>query len=1012
VPKRGSEAYDTSKAALSHLVRELAMALAPHVRVNATAPATVLAGSAMFPRERVTQSLEKYGIAFSPAETTDALRAKLAEFYAQRTLTKRPIQPQLFTARIRTLRCLCLMACVTLPLLSLGARMRPALAQANTEAALRADFQDPPPDCRIMVRWWWFGPAVSMPELERELRTMKQAGIGGVEIQPVYPLALDDPASGFHNSPYLSDEFINDLRFASDTARALGLRFDVTLGSGWPFGGPHIPVTQAAGKLRVVQVSILSGSDSTAVPAITTGEKLLAAFLSGSAPSFSASQVNLSDIRDGRLILTPAPSPRTVTWFIASRTGMTVKRPAIGAEGFVLDHFDRAAIENHLHSVGERLLAAFGKTPPYAFFSDSLEVYGSDWTGDLLEQFRNRRGYDLTPYLPALVQDIGPETSDVRHDWGQTLTELINERYLVPIREWTARHGTRFRSQTYGIPAVSLSSNALVDLPEGESDHWSSFSPARWASSANHLYKNDVTSAETWTWLHSPAFRATPLDIKADADLFFLQGVNQIVGHGWPYSPERIPGPGWSFYAAAALNDHNAWWPVMPEIAHYLQKVSYLLRQGRPAIDVALLLPTDDAWASFTLGKDSVSESMEGLLGPNVIPEILRAGLNFDFVDAEAIEKLGIPYPVLILPRIERLPLSTYQKIEQYAEKGGLVIATRALPSMAPGLLQEKTDTPRVRAISQKLFRESGARGYFLPHDAGLSAFLHQHFTADVSTSPKAADLGFVHRKMPFADVYFLANTSNRPLSTTAVFRATSRHSEWWDPFSGEISSASSSPSIELHLQPYESRVLVFGDQNEVLQPPSNARSGERNGGSATIDLGGGWTVTFPRISRTIQMQELRSWTDDEETRFYSGEAVYEKDFTVSNNWLGSRTYLDFGPGTIVEPPTNGVTHFRALLESPVREVAQVFINGQEEGSIWKPPYELEVTASIRIGQNHLKIILYNLAINALAGRVLPDYRLLNSLYGQRFKPQGMENVEPLPSGLLTAPRLVIVGAE
>src|SRR2546430_1080868 len=153
-----------------------------------------------------------------------------------------------------------------------------------------------------------------------------------------------------------------------------------------------------------------------------------------------------------------------------------VRQLCAGGFRWLFDHFDRTAIENHLHRVGERLMAAFGKTPPYSVFSDSLEVYGSDWTNDLLEQFRNRRGYDLTPYLPALVQDIGPVTSAVRHDWGQTLTELINERYLVPIREWAAQHDTRFRSQTYGMPAVSLSSNALVDLPEGEGDHWRNFS--------------------------------------------------------------------------------------------------------------------------------------------------------------------------------------------------------------------------------------------------------------------------------------------------------------------------------------------------------------------------------------------------------------------------------------------------------------------------------------------------------------------------------------------------------
>jgi NAD(P)-dependent dehydrogenase (short-subunit alcohol dehydrogenase family) len=94
VPKKGSEAYDTSKAALSHLVRELAIKVDPLVRVNGIAPATVVAGSTMFPRERVMQSLHNYKIDFAESETTEELRGKLAGFYAQRTLTKRPILPQ------------------------------------------------------------------------------------------------------------------------------------------------------------------------------------------------------------------------------------------------------------------------------------------------------------------------------------------------------------------------------------------------------------------------------------------------------------------------------------------------------------------------------------------------------------------------------------------------------------------------------------------------------------------------------------------------------------------------------------------------------------------------------------------------------------------------------------------------------------------------------------------------------------------------------------------------------
>jgi NAD(P)-dependent dehydrogenase (short-subunit alcohol dehydrogenase family) len=94
VPKKGSEAYDTSKTAVNHLIRELALGLAPLVRVNGIAPATVVAGSTMFPRDRVMESLRKYGIAFAETESTDELRQKLAEFYAERTLTQQPILPQ------------------------------------------------------------------------------------------------------------------------------------------------------------------------------------------------------------------------------------------------------------------------------------------------------------------------------------------------------------------------------------------------------------------------------------------------------------------------------------------------------------------------------------------------------------------------------------------------------------------------------------------------------------------------------------------------------------------------------------------------------------------------------------------------------------------------------------------------------------------------------------------------------------------------------------------------------
>lgn len=146
-------------------------------------------------------------------------------------------------------------------------------------------------------------------------------------------------------------------------------------------------------------------------------------------------------------------------------------------------------------------------------------------------------------------------------------SELADERYLMPIQNWASEHRTKFRSQTYGVPPVTLSSNNLVDLQKGERPHWKLFTPTRRASSASHLYGKNVTSSETWTWLHSPSFRATPLDMKKEADLHFLIGINQLIGHGWPYSPDEAGEPGWRFYAAAVFNDHNPWWKAMPDIS-------------------------------------------------------------------------------------------------------------------------------------------------------------------------------------------------------------------------------------------------------------------------------------------------------------------------------------------------------------------------------------------------------------------------------------------------------------
>ncbi|MBV9240741.1 MAG: glycoside hydrolase, partial [Acidobacteria bacterium] len=375
---------------------------------------------------------------------------------------------------------------------------------AQSISDLQRSFQQPPPDARIMMRWWWFGPAVTKPEIERELRVMKEGGIGGVEVQPVYPLLPDDEKAGIKNLPYLSDEFLDALKFAAQKAKELGMRFDLTLGSGWSFGGARTPIDQAAGQLRVERMKVEPNTTRVPLPALIPAEKLLAVFAKNSQTTNSDrfdDRVDIgwyavNNIHDDAFWLPSSTRPTDVMVFISGKSGMQVKRPAFGAEGYVLNHLDKPSAEGYLHNTGDRLFQAFDKaTIPYSIFSDSLEVYNQDWTDDFLAEFQRRRGYDLKPFLPALVTDFGPPTADIRYDWGRTITELFNDNFMVPVEAWAKQHNTKFRAQVYGLPPAAISSNRFADISDGEGAQWKVVRAARWASSANHAYGRKVTSS-------------------------------------------------------------------------------------------------------------------------------------------------------------------------------------------------------------------------------------------------------------------------------------------------------------------------------------------------------------------------------------------------------------------------------------------------------------------------------------------------------------------------------------
>lgn len=918
-------------------------------------------------------------------------------------------------------------------------------------ASLRAGFANPPNEARPMVRWWWFGPTVVKPEILRELQQMKADGIQGAEMAFEYAEVLDDPAKGLKTLPFLSPEMLDDVAYAQAEGRKLGLRIDLTLCSGWPYGGPNTPLSEAITDIRVAQVPVPAGAASVAMPSLREGESLIAADIadavaSSAAPapapaaggfagrggrgggpaaaSYDASTAKPLTVSGNTAAIAPADNPRTALFFIQSHPRMQVKRAAVGAEGFVLDHFSHDAVYHYLQKVGTPLLGAFGSTPPYAIFSDSLEAGGSGWTPNLPAEFLKRRGYDLIPHLPELAAGGSVAADTVRHDYGETLTDLVDENYLTQLTNFAVAHHTKFRSQTYGEPAVDFSSQNIASLAEGEGPQWRAFSTLRWATSANHVYNHVVSSGETFTWLHSPVFRAIPLDMKAEADIDFIMGENQIMCHGWPYSPPdgEVPEPGWSLYAAASFNNHNPWHPVMPAVTAYIGRMSYLLRQGKPANQVAIMMPTDDAWATFAPGRASVTADMGRYVTPAMMSTILSAGYNVDFIDAKAIDKVGIgAHQILILPNMQRIPVETLKKIAAYTKSGGNAIAVGHLPTLTPEgkpLGDAGGDTSEIALVPDETSLVQAVRNAAKP-DLTISP-------ADIGANPFQC-IGFIRRKLPNADIYFVANTCNQFVMLAAEFASSHKFGEAWDPDNGTATEAHAY-STDFTLLPYESRVFVFSDTPSAAKP---APTPEKQ----LADLSNDWKVNFTGLNKSVDEATPTDWTADPSTVHYSGEGIYTRNFTLAAAPAGP-VFLEVDGGKPLAMPaprsprsnapdlrdptqrpagaplpnplvTGTGPGVRAYFDPPIQAAALVVINGKSAGALWHPPYRLDVSKLLKPGVNHIEIDVYNTALNAWSALPPHDYKPLIAKYGDKFQMQDLNLVAPISSGLLGPVHLV-----
>jgi len=845
-----------------------------------------------------------------------------------------------------------------------------------TVASLRAGLTAPDPSARPMMRWWWFGPEVEHAEIDRELRAMSDAGIGGAEVAFVYPLG-DDPA------PFLSSRMLEALRHAAETARDLGLRFDVTLGSGWSYGGAHIGPEHAARQLHWERREI--GAESFEIPldGAWPGDRLLAVFASNGAEDHDFAHIPREPDAAAQII--PAGrGPRTVLLAWSRLTGQQVKRAAAGAEGPVLDHYSAAATRHHLDVVGGAILGAVPAELIGSVFSDSLEVYGANWTPALPEEFRRRRGYDPIPLLHLLavpgsaLREDGTSiaSADLRADMGRTLTELVEDGFVATFRDWAHEHGVRFRLQGYGEPPIAMSANRLVDCIEGEGAGWKGITQTRWATSAAHLYDRELVSTETWTWTHSPSFRATPLDLKGEAHEHLLMGSTLFVGHGWPYSPPDVPGLGWYFYASGALDDRNPWWPAMPSLMRYLTGLCSLLRAGRGVADVKLYLPYEDVRAEHE-GAFDLWRSCRDRIGPQIPAAIREGGWDLDLIDDQALDVLDpAEAPLVVLPDVVRLPETARAWCDAVRAAGGTVIAVDAAGQGSAGYPQAVPATPATL-------------------DAALRAALPPVLTIDGGDG----DIGIVHRALADGDLLLVANTAARTRTLSLAPRAPRAAYEAWDPATGAVAPVDLDAVV---LAPYEAIVLVGTDSPGALATDEPGTA---------VPAPAPRTAPVPRAAQTVPLELAET-----------GPGTHEARVVLDPAWAqeGTRIVLDLGPG-IPAPAPDGARGYRTEIDPPVREIAVVDVDGTEAGILWDAPHRLDLTAHLAGPQaaggtgaparRTLRLRVHGTAARALAEDPHAEGIVARSheRYGQRFRQQDLGRaLDGLVDGIPGTPVLLV----
>lgn len=880
------------------------------------------------------------------------------------------------------------------------------------------------------TRWWWLGSDVDSSNLTYNLDALAKAGIGGVEITPIYGVKNREN----HYIKYLSPKWMNLLGFTESEANRMKIGVDMNNGTGWPFGGPDISIKDAATKAFFQQYEVRNGAKLKDKIVVNDSKQKDAAYLDRlMAFSSKGIKIDITDkvAKDGTLNWeTPKNENYKVIALFIGKTLQKVKRAAPGGEGYVLDHLNKDAVTRYFQKYDK--VFAENKTPfPQDFFNDSYEVFDADWTPDLLTQFEKRRGYKLQNYFPELLDNCKTEISTrVISDYRQTVSELLKDNFTVVWSNWAHSHGAKTKNQAHGSPANLLDLYAAVDIPECESYGISNFdipflrkdsvfkkndgdpSVLKYATSAAHVAGKKYASSETLTWL-TEHFRTSLSQCKTEIDQMFTSGVNHTYFHGTAYSPKEAAWPGWKFYAAIDMSPTNSIWKDAPAFFDYVTRVQSFMQAGKSDNDFLLYLPIYDMWTKagksyyMPFAIHDMRERIPEFL--NAVDDIVKCGYDLDYISDHFISTTtvengllktegGSHYKALILPSVKRIPIEILSKVNELIKKGATVIFTDNYPADVQGLNQLKER----RKILNKLIKQLPSVKSFdvvSVKNVGLGKVItgknYKELLpkTDANVEEFVSKLGgqLIRRATEDGHYYFMTMLKNNSVEGLVTLGVKAKSAMIYDPLTQKMGKAKlidkdNKTQIYLQLKPGQSIILqTFNDKDIALE---NWKYYQENSSEKLI-LKDNWKLSFtesePAIKDTFNLVQLGSWTDlnNPDLKRNMGTGKYSVKFNF--NKTSDEYRLSLGD---------------------VRESAKVYLNGEFVETLFSVPYETNIGKYLKNGENSLEIEVTNLPANRISDydkrgvewRIFNEINFVDVTYNTKAR---YDKWETSPSGLL-----------